>query len=235
MTGRIHSIQTLGTLDGPGVRFVLFMQGCNLRCSCCHNPDTWECEGGSIYTPEEILKKVTRYREYFGKEGGITLSGGEPLLQAKFALELFELCRAEGINTCLDTSGNILTDDVKALLTETDRVLIDIKFATEELYKRYTGGSLARTLDFLALLEEKKIKTTVRQVVIPGLNDTKESISGLRNIIKDFTVVDKLELLPFRKICTVKYDSMNIPFPLASTPEPTAEKMRELEEYYRAL
>ncbi len=227
--GRVHSIQTLGTLDGPGVRFVLFLQGCNLRCSCCHNPDTWKCEGGILYSPEEILKKVTRYREYFGDEGGITLSGGEPLLQARFAYELFSLCKSEGINTCLDTSGSILTEDVKKLLSATDRVLLDIKYTSEEMYKKYVGSSLSGTLDFLGYLEKEKIKTTVRQVIIPTLNDSAKSIASLRDIVKKFTVVDKIELLPFRKICTVKYDSLGIPFPLADIPEPDADKMHKLE------
>ncbi|MBR5241599.1 MAG: 4Fe-4S cluster-binding domain-containing protein, partial [Clostridia bacterium] len=121
--GRVHSIQTLGTLDGPGVRFVIFMQGCNLRCGCCHNPDTWSFEGGKIYTAEELLKKIMNYRTYFGKDGGVTVSGGEPLLQAEFIKELFILCHDNGINTCLDTSGSILNDGVKELLAHTDRVL----------------------------------------------------------------------------------------------------------------
>ncbi len=233
MTGRVHSIQTLGTLDGPGVRFVLFMQGCNLRCSCCHNPDTWECGGGTEYNPEQILEKVTRCRTYFGKYGGITVSGGEPLLQAEFVRELFALCHAEGINTCLDTAGSILTDKTKELLAETDRVLLDIKYTSEELYEKYTGGSLSKTLEFLSYLEEKRIKTTVRQVIIPTLNDTIESAEALKKITDGFSVVDKIELLPFRKICTVKYDAMNIPFPLAELPEPTEEKMRELEDYLK--
>ena len=228
--GRIHSIQTLGTLDGPGVRFVVFMQGCNLRCGCCHNPDTQKIgDGGSLATPEEIAKKVTRYREYFGKEGGITLSGGEPLLQAEFARELFEICHENGINTCLDTSGSILSDSVKELLSVTDRVLLDIKYTNDEDYKRYAGCSLDTVLAFLSYLNEKSIKTTLRQVIIPTLNDTEQSISALKKIARDNPCVDKIELLPFKKICQVKYDSMNIPFPFAHIPTPTAEKMRELE------
>ncbi len=227
--GRIHSIQTLGTLDGPGVRFVLFLQGCPLRCACCHNPDTWDIEGGAEYTPEEIVKKVTRYRTYFGIDGGITLSGGEPLLQAEFAYEVFKLCHKEGINTCLDTSGCILGESAKVLLSETDRVLLDIKFTNEADYKKYTGGSLEKTLKFLEYLEENKIKTTVRQVIIPNLTDGKENIKTLSKIVKAHSVIDKAELLPFRKICTVKYGNMKIPFPLESTPEPTREKMKELE------
>ena len=166
MNGVIHSIQSLGTVDGPGVRFVAFLKGCNLRCSCCHNPDTWDKSGGKLYTAAELVDMAKRYKEYFGKEGGITLSGGEPLLQAEFAREVFSLCRKEGINTCLDTSGSLLNDEAKALLKETDRVLLDIKYTTQELYRSYVKGSLKTTLEFLNYLNEQKIPTTLRQVII---------------------------------------------------------------------
>ena len=131
MTGRIHSIQSLGTVDGPGVRFVAFLQGCNLRCGCCHNPDTWEMTGGTTYTADELVQKAARFTEYFGETGGITLSGGEPLLQADFVYEVFALCRERGIHTCLDTSGSVLNDAVRWLLTVTDRVLLDIKYTED--------------------------------------------------------------------------------------------------------
>ena len=139
ITGRIHSFQSLGTVDGPGIRFVAFMQGCNLRCSCCHNPDTWDCYAGTVYTASDVVSKAERFREYFGEKGGITVSGGEPLLQADFVREVFRLCHEKGINTCLDTSGCILNDSVKALLDETDRVLLDIKYDYEDSYRRYVG------------------------------------------------------------------------------------------------
>ncbi|MBR3589070.1 MAG: 4Fe-4S cluster-binding domain-containing protein, partial [Clostridia bacterium] len=157
MTGRIHSLQSLGTVDGPGIRYVVFLQGCNLRCGCCHNPDTWDMSQGTKYTAEEILQKVLRFREYFGTDGGITVSGGEPLLQAEFCTELFSLCHENGINTCLDTSGSILNDSVKKLLSHTDRVLLDIKYTTDSLYQKYVGCSMDKPLAFLAYLNEKKI------------------------------------------------------------------------------
>lgn len=228
ITGRIHSFQSLGTVDGPGVRFVVFMQGCNLRCACCHNPDTHNMNEGTLYTPEEIVKKVTRYREYFGNDGGITLSGGEPLLQAKFARELFTLCHSEGINTCLDTSGNMLSDDVKELLSETDRVLLDIKYTNDEDYRKYAGCSIKPVFEFLEYLNKNDIKTTVRQVIIPTLNDSEENILRLREIARSHPCVDKIELLPFRKICQAKYDSMKIPFPLSHIPEPKSSEMKRL-------
>ena len=231
MTGAVHSIQSLGAVDGPGVRFVVFMQGCNLRCGCCHNPDTWEMNSGVTYTAEDIVTKVKRYKEYFGKEGGITISGGEPLLQADFVREVFKLCHENGINTCLDTSGCILNNRIKSLLSETDRVLLDIKYTSDELYRKYVGCNLSAPLEFLEYLNEQGIKTTIRQVIIPTLNDDKENILELRNITEKFSCIDKIELLPFHKICTEKYKKMMIEFPFAHISEPTDEKMNELRSY----
>ena len=228
--GRVHSIQSMGTLDGPGVRFVVFLQGCNLRCKCCHNPDTWECGIGKEYTPEEIVARAERFREYFGAEGGITLSGGEPLLQADFACEVFELCHERGINTCLDTSGSILGDKVNALLGETDRVLLDIKYTDDGLYRENAGCGIDKPLEFLKCLDERGIPTTLRQVIIPTVNDNAENILKLKEIAAAHACVDKIELLPFRKICQVKYDNMGMEFPFGHLPEPSAEKMTELRE-----
>ena len=217
--GRVHSIQSLGTVDGPGVRFAVFLQGCNLRCKCCHNPDTWSLRGGTEYTAEEIVNKALRYKAYFGKEGGITLTGGEPLLQSEFCEEVFSLCRKNGINTCLDTSGSLLSENTEKLLKVTDRVLLDIKYTSDELYRENVGCDMDRVLRFLGILEEMRIPVTVRQVIIPTVNDTEENIEKLKEITEQFSVVDKTELLPFRKICQVKYDNMGIAFPFGHLPE----------------
>lgn len=235
MTGSVHSIQSLGAADGPGIRFVVFVQGCNLRCGCCHNPDTHSIHGGVLYSAEEIVKKATRYREYFKNTGGITVSGGEPLLQAAFVREIFALAKAEGINTCLDTSGSILNGDVEELLSVTDRVLLDIKYPTDEQYRKYVGCSIETPLAFLKILDERKIKTTLRRVIIPTLNDTRESIASLAKIRDTHKCVDTVELLPFRKLCSVKYDAMGIRFPFEDFPEPTPESMRELEDFLRGV
>ncbi len=228
--GRVHSIQSLGTLDGPGVRFVVFLQGCNLRCRCCHNPDTWDMSAGEEYTPDEIVSRAVRFREYFGREGGITLSGGEPLLQAEFAREVFEKCHREGINTCLDTSGSILNDKTRSLLEVTDRVLLDIKYTTDELYRENVGCGISPVMSFLDYLNEKNIPTTLRQVIILTVNDNAENILKLKTIAQAHACIDKIELLPFRKICQVKYDKLGILFPFGQFPEPTREKMAELEQ-----
>ena len=228
--GQVHSIQSLGTVDGPGLRFVVFLQGCNLRCKCCHNPDTWDMHGTKTFTAEEIVEKATKYREYFGEKGGITLSGGEPLLQPDFAYEIFKLCHENGINTCLDTSGSILNDSVEKLLTETDRVLLDIKYTDDELYCENVGCSLDKPMEFLVFLNEQKIPTTIRQVIIPTLNDNEENIEKLNAIAEKYTCIDKVELLPFKKICQTKYDSMNIEFPFANMETPTKETMDKLNE-----
>ena len=229
--GRIHSIQSLGTLDGPGVRFVVFLQGCNLRCGCCHNPDTWSPSEGTVHTPDALLEKALRYREYFSQNGGVTLSGGEPLLQEAFATEFFTLCHQNGLHTCLDTSGSILNESTKALLEVTDRVLLDIKYTSDALYREHVGCSLDAPLAFLEYLNQKKIPTTLRQVIIPTLNDSDENVLALKRIADEHPCVDKIELLPFRKICQVKYDKMGIPFPMAHIPEPGAQCMKELEHF----
>lgn len=226
--GYIHSFQSLGTVDGPGVRFVAFLQGCPLRCKCCHNPDTWEFGNGTEYTAEEIVKRALRYKEYYGDKGGITLSGGEPLTQPEFTAEIFRLAKNAGLNTCLDTSGCILNDAVKDLLQYTDRVLLDIKYTNDADYRENVGCSLGCVIDFLKELQERSIPVTLRQVIIPTVNDTTENIKQLNNILKEFPCVDKIELLPFKKICQVKYDNMGINFPFSNLPEPTQERMEEL-------
>lgn len=226
--GQVHSIQSLGTVDGPGLRFVVFLQGCNLRCKCCHNPDTWSMTGEKQFAPEEILEKAVKYCEYFGDKGGITLTGGEPLLQADFCYEVFKLCHENGINTCLDTSGSILNDSVKRLLTETDRVLLDIKYTNNDLYMENVGCSINKPLEFLEYLNKQKIPTTVRQVIIPTINDYDENVEKLNEIVKKYTCVDKVELLPFKKICQTKYDNMKIEFPFGHLDTPTKETMNKL-------
>jgi len=231
--GKIHSFQSMGTLDGPGVRFVVFMQGCNLRCKCCHNPDTWSMDAGSNYTAHQVFEKAARFREYYGDSGGITVSGGEPLLQPVFVSELFKLCKTGGINTCLDTSGCLLNENVRKVLLYTDRVLLDIKYTDEISYVENVGCSLNKPLDFLEYLNNYNIPTTLRQVIIPGFNDSTDNILSLKNIADSHMCVDKIELLPFKKLCQSKYDNMGMKFPFENIPEPKNDLMDKLREYIK--
>ena len=226
--GRVHSVQTLGAVDGPGVRFVVFMQGCPLRCACCHNPDTWDVDGGELMDAMVLADRAVRYREYFGDEGGVTVSGGEPLLQSRFVADFFKACHDRGLHTCLDTSGCVLDDDVRELLRHTDLVMLDVKYTDGDKYKRYVGCDMQEPLRFLDYLQSIDKPTWLRQVIIPTLNDDPLNVESLAALEMAHPCVVKTELLPFRKLCSVKYDKLGIPFPLAETPEPTAVRMKEL-------
>ena len=219
MQGRVHSFQSLGTVDGPGVRAVVFMQGCPLRCVCCHNPDTWALDGGSLTTPEAMAEKIRRLKAYFGKEGGVTVSGGEPLVQAEFVTELFRILKSEGISCALDTSGCVYNSHVEELLSLCDIVLLDYKYTNDEDYKSKCGCSISKVDLFLEKLEELGKRVWIRQVVIPGLNDSEQSLEKLYALKERFGCVEKIELLPFRKLCLEKYAAMGIEFPLCDTPE----------------
>lgn len=227
----INSIQTLGTLDGPGVRFVIFSQGCPLRCICCHNPETWDNNSGEEYTLDSLFQKIVKYKDYFGNNGGITVSGGEPLLQAKFFTELFKRCHLENINTCLDTSGCILNDEVRQLLKHTDYCLLDLKYTSNEEYIKYVGCEIDKPLEFLKQLNKFNIKTRVRQVIIKGLNDNKENIKRLKEICEKYPCVSEIELLPFRKLCVEKYKKQGIEFKLKNTPETSKQEIDFLKKY----
>ena len=224
--GNISSFQSMGTLDGPGVRFVAFTQGCPLRCACCHNPETWNVNGGTVYTASQVVNRALKYKEYFGETGGITLSGGEPLMQPEFTAEIFKLSKENGINTCLDTSGSVPSFD--SVLNYTDYCLLDIKYTTDEQYKKYVGCSLAKPLDFLKRLNNRNIPTRIRQVIIKGLNDTPESIRKLKDLVSPFNCVREIELLPFRKLCVSKYEKLGLDFPLKETPETPQNEIDKL-------
>lgn len=228
--GKIHSIQTLGTVDGPGVRFVVFTSGCNLRCGCCHNPDTWDINIGKEYSAKELAVKATRYKEYFGSTGGVTISGGEPLLQPEFCTEFFKTAKENGLNTCLDTSGSILNDEVKELLKYTDRVLLDIKYTNNEDYLKFVGCSMEKPIKFLEYLNRQKIPVTLRQVVIPALNTDEQNTERLNGLLKKYPCIEKTELLPFKKLCSVKYEKLGIEFPFKDIPIPTKEETENLQK-----
>ncbi len=228
ITGRVHSFQSLGTVDGPGVRSVIFMQGCPLRCACCHNPDTWDFCGGEERSADELVDRVLRYKAYYGEDGGVTVSGGEPLMQAEFLGELFKNMQAQDIHTALDTSGCILDESVKELLTYTDLVLLDFKYTNPEDYLKNTRMEMSQATRFLDYLQSINKPTWLRYVVIPGLNDDEKSVSELFELRGKYPCVEKIELLPFRKLCLEKYTEMNIDFPLKNTPEAKPELIKTL-------
>ena len=230
ITGRIHSFQSLGAVDGPGLRFVVFLQGCPLRCMYCHNPDTWEPSGGTEYTVDEVVAKVLRYRTYFGKEGGVTVSGGEALLQGRFVAALFARLHEEGIHTCLDTSGIGSEESVRAVLSVTDLVICDIKFTKEEDYLSHTKGSLSSVLHFLSHTQTAGVPLWVRHVVVPGYTDSEDEVRAMIDLARRYENLRKIELLPFRKLCMTKYESLGISFPCAGIPECDEATIRKLTE-----
>ena len=231
--GRIHSLESCGTVDGPGIRFVVFMQGCPLRCQFCHNPDTWDTNKGMEYTPEQLMREIVKYKSYMGfSGGGVTFTGGEPLMQQGFILEMSKRCKAEGITVAIDTSGFIWNDDVKEILEYTDIVLLDIKNYNPIVYEEVTGVSLSPTLEFLDYLKEKKIKTWIRYVLVPGLTDNIESIRGLSNHLSDYPNVSKIELLGFHKMGEYKWKEMGIEYKLSATKEPSKELMAEVKNIF---
>ena len=197
MTGKIHSFESFGTVDGPGISFVVFMQGCPLRCQYCHNPDTWK-SGGEEYSAEEVAARALKYKNYFGENGGVTATGGEPLLQIDFVTELFTILKRKGIHTCIDTSG--ITFDktseecvqkYERLLEVTDLIMLDIKHIDEEACIRLTGKSNKKTLDFARFLSERGKKTWIRQVLVPGITDSEEDLKRTREFLDALKTVEK--------------------------------------------
>ncbi len=230
MKGRVSGFQSMGAVDGPGLRCVVFMQGCPLRCAYCHNPETRPLSGGTECGTDELLRKIERLRPYI-KNGGVTVSGGEPLAQPEFTAALLAALRASGFHTALDTSGCRGADEAAAaVLRHTDLVICDVKFTSEELFRKYCGGELGRTLDFLSLTAELRVPLWVRQVIVPGLNDAPEDAASLARLAGSFPNLEKIELLPFRKLCLPKYEKLGLEFPLAAVPECSSEKLAELQK-----
>ena len=228
--GKIHSLQSLGAVDGPGVRFVVFMQGCPLRCVYCHNPDTWSMDCGEEMEASVLVWKILRYRPYFKNSGGVTVSGGEPLLQPLFVENLFRRLKAEGVHTALDTACMAEAENAEGVLRYTDLVLADLKFTTEEAYQSGCKGSLRTVEKFLRKTEEMQIPLWIRHVVVPGINDTAADMRRIREMAQSYTNLEKIEWLPFHNMCVEKYEKMGIPFPLKGTPNLSAERLELLLE-----
>ena len=231
MLGYVNKIESLGTVDGPGVRCVIFTSGCPLRCAYCHNPETWEIGSGEAVDSKEIAEKISRLYPYI-KNGGVTFSGGEPCVQSEFICDVISQIMQTKLHIALDTSGSVLNKSVEKLISMCDLVLLDIKFTGDEEYKKHTGGSLSRTLEFLDKCRELNKEVWIRHVVVPGLNDSEEDILRFKKIIAPYDNISKVELLPFKKLCIEKYENLKLPFSLSSTPECDKETIDRL---YKAL
>lgn len=230
--GYIHSIESMGTLDGPGIRTVVFMQGCPLRCRYCHNPDTWEVKGGTEYTADELFNKVIRYKEYYGQDGGVTVSGGEPLLQTEFLIEFFGKLKAAGINTVIDTAGSILNKNVKVLCKSADLIILDIKNTENREYDALCGlksdtDMYDKVIAFLEYLNTQNKRVWLRQIIIPGINDTKEQVLRLKAIADKYKV-EKTELLAYHMMGIEKWEKLGLEYSLKGVKPPSEKKMAEL-------
>ena len=231
MIGKISSIETLGTLDGPGIRFVVFMSGCTLRCKYCHNPETWHKDGKiTEITPEELIEKISHYKPYFGDNGGVTFSGGEPLLQPDFLLDCLKLCKEQGIHTCIDTAG-VGLGDYADILNYTDLVILDVKAIDEAEYLELTGRDIKYYNEFLSQLKNSDCDIWLRQVVVPGINNTATHMTALRDYADTIPNVKKVELLPHRTMGITKYESLGMEYPLAGVPDLTQEELDYLNTF----
>ena len=230
--GYVHSVESFGSVDGPGIRFVAFMQGCRLRCAFCHNPDTWNLGGGTPYTPQELLNKAIDYREYWGSEGGITISGGEPLLQIDFILELFKLAKEQGIHTAIDTCGAPFTLEepffsvYDELMQYTDLVLMDIKHINNEFHKKYTMAENTSILEMARDLSSRGIPMWIRHVLVPEHSDFDEDLEALSIFIESLgDAVKNVEILPYHKLGVYKYKELGIPYRLEGVETPSKERV----------
>ena len=228
---KVHSIESFGAVDGPGIRFVLFLQGCNLECKYCHNRDTWDINSGKYESLDNIFNKIVRYKNYICPNGGVTVTGGEPLLQVKFLIELFKKLKEENIHTCIDTSGMVaITDDIKELLKYTDLVLLDIKHIDDKKCKELVGRSNKLELEFAKYLSDNNIKMWIRQVLVPGFTDDKEDLLKLKSFINSLQTVEKTELLPYHNIGEFKWEKLALDYPLEGIRQANDEDIKRAKE-----
>lgn len=231
MIGHIHSTESFGAADGPGVRFIVFMQGCHMRCRYCHNPDTWKMDGGDEVTADEILKRALRFKPYWGKDGGITISGGEPLLQIDFVIELFKKAKELGINTCIDTAGNPFTKEepffskFEELMKYTDLLLLDLKEINPARHKDLTGFDNSNIIEMAKYLSEINKPVWIRHVLVPEHSDFDEDLDALGDFIDTLSNVDRVEILPYHTLGKFKWENLGIPYTLESISPPSAERI----------
>jgi pyruvate formate lyase activating enzyme len=231
LQGRIHSIETFGSVDGPGVRFIIFLKGCNLRCKYCHNADTWNPESNDLRTADELLDKAERYKSYWGDEGGITVSGGEPLLQMNFLRELFSKAKERGINTCIDTAAEPFTreepffSEFNALMKDTDLLLVDIKHIDNDEHIKLTGKPNENIKDCLRYLSEIGKPVWIRHVLVPGITDNDEYLKKTREFLDTLSNVKRIDVLPYHSLGQFKWEELGIPYQLQGVEAPSAERI----------
>lgn len=236
VTGNVHSVETFGTVDGPGIRYVIFLQGCPLRCKFCHNPDTWERGKGIEMDSDQVLREVSQYRQFYHSSGGgVTASGGEPTLQPEFVEALFHGVKKLGLNTALDTSGFVEIDRVEDLLKLTDLVLLDIKETGQEEHIELTGVDIKPVRNFIFELERRGKPVWVRHVVIPGVTETPDKIRRLGEFLKEFTVIERIELLGYHKMGSHKWGLKGCQDPYSAIPAASPEQVERAKEVLRQL
>ena len=240
MIGHIHSTESFGAADGPGVRFIVFMQVCHMRCRYCHNPDTWKMDGGDEVTADEILKRALRFKPYWGKDGGITISGGEPLLQIEFVIELFKKAKELGINTCIDTAGNPFTKEepffskFEELMKYTDLLLLDLKEINPARHKDLTGFDNSNIIEMAKYLSEINKPVWIRHVLVPEHSDFDEDLDALGDFIDTLSNVDRVEILPYHTLGKFKWENLGIPYTLESISPPSAERIENAKQRIHA-
>jgi pyruvate formate-lyase 1-activating enzyme len=239
--GHIHSVESFGSADGPGVRYIVFLKGCNMRCQYCHNPDTWAKDGGELMTPEEVLKKALRYKTYWKEKGGITVSGGEALLQIDFVTELFRLAKEKGVNTCLDTSGNpfSMEEPFKSkfdeLMKYTDLFMLDIKHMDDAAHRKLTGQTNQNILEMAAYLSDHGKAMWIRHVLVPGITTDEDELYRLRSFLDTLKTVERVEVLPYHTLGVFKWKELGIPYQLEGVDPPTKEQIDRAKEILGAL
>ena len=240
MIGHIHSTESFGAADGPGVRFIVFMQGCHMRCRYCHNQDTWKMDGGDEVTADEILKRALRFKPYWGKDGGITIIGGEPLLQIDFVIELFKKAKELGINTCIDTAGNPFTKEepffskFEELMKYTDLLLLDLKEINPTRHKDLTGFDNSNIIEMAKYLSEINKPVWIRHVLVPEHSDFDEDLDALGDFIDTLSNVDRVEILPYHTLGKFKWENLGIPYTLESISPPSAERIENAKQRIHA-
>lgn len=234
ITGKLHSFESCGTVDGLGIRFVIFTQGCLLRCKYCHNPDTWKMKEAKYErTVPFVMNEIIKYKDFYANGGGVTVTGGEPLMQKDFVRELFKECKKEDIHTALDTSGYIFNEEVKEVLKYTDLVLLDIKSIDSNIYKNLTGGQLEPTLKFARYLSEIGKPMWIRHVLVPGITDDDKQLDELSDFVKSLKTVEKVEVLPFHKMGEYKWKELDLVYQLSSVAVPSDESVHKAREVFR--